>query len=77
MMQVPGDSVRYFRRLAFLACLASAVLSSALFYMQITILLLLPVLALFFIVCLTRLGLRPRWDRRLADLLVGACLIGI
>ncbi|WP_419730788.1 hypothetical protein [Lichenicola sp.] len=61
MMQVPGEPVRYYRRLAFPACLASAVLSSAFFYMQITFLLLLPVLALFFIVCLTRFGLRPKW----------------
>ena len=65
------------RHLVFPACLALALLGSALLYLYMTLLLLLPVLVVFFIVRLIRFGLRPTRKSRLADLLVAICLIGI
>lgn len=63
------------REMVFPACLAMIVLGTTLFYMQITFMLLLPVLAMYFIVCLIRFGLQSPCNPRSMQLLVAAGLI--
>lgn len=74
-MPVLRKSDFYLRRLAFPICLTLGLLSSALFYMHATFLLLLPVLVVFFVVCLIRVVLKPTRNHKLIHLLVAAGLL--
>lgn len=74
MPAIPDPSFRM-RQLTFPACLAFATIISAFFYMEMTLfLLLLPIVAVFLIVCLIRFSFQPTKKPKLIRLLVAVCV---
>ncbi|NPD69168.1 hypothetical protein HPQ61_20845 [Acetobacteraceae bacterium] len=74
-MPVVLEPIFRMQQLTFPACLAFATITSAFFYIDMVfLLLLLPVVAVFFIVCLIRFSLQPTKKPKLIRLFAAVCV---